>query len=82
MSFTDQKPFTATADQVGMRWGRGFNCKLCGHKFAEGDVVRWVYAEPCGNFLVCKSCDGHDVLVRAAADYEMALAGAKRWGIR
>ncbi len=87
MSFTDQRPFTATADQVKMKWGGGFHCKLCGHKFGEGDVVRWVYANGtpgagCRNFLVCHGCDGPDVLERGAEDFRRVVAGAKRWGIR
>jgi len=85
-SFTNQQPFVATEQQVKMRWGGGFKCKLCGHAFAAGDTVRWVYANgtpgaQCGNFLVCQKCDGPDVLERAIAEFKATYAAAKRWGI-
>lgn len=67
MSFTDQKPFKATAEDVQKSWsggrnGKYFRCYLCGHKFQEGDIVRWQFTNDIpgagGNPLVCESCDG------------------------
>lgn len=86
MSFTDQKPFVATEAHVKARWGSGFTCKLCGHKFVVGDTVRWVYAngtkdQQTGNFMVCARCDGEDVLQRAKTSYIEAVKLAKQWGI-
>lgn len=73
MSFTDQKPRIATEREV-TRWGgaegmgRRFRCHLCGHKFKIGDYWRWIQAtkmDPCNcNFLVCKRCDGPNILER------------------
>lgn len=86
MSFTDQKPFEVTADDLRRRWGSGFKCKLCGHEFVLGDTVRWVYANgtpgaQCGNFLVCFGCDGENVLQRGIDDFQATFKAAKRWGI-
>lgn len=67
MSFTDQKPWVATAEDLKQRWGFGapgerFRCGLCGAHFAVGDVVRWQYTNDVpgcgGNPLVCQKCDG------------------------
>lgn len=77
-SFTDGKPRIATDEDVrgawcGRRDGAHFRCRLCGYKFRSGDYWRFVYANGSnspskfGNFLVCKECDGHDVLLRAEA---------------
>ncbi len=84
--WTDQKPFVASPEDTKKRWGGGFVCKMCGHKFISGDTVRWVYANGTagmgtGNFLVCARCDGPDILDRAKADFELALSSSKRWGI-
>lgn len=85
MSFTDQKPWVATAKDVKARWGSGFHCKLCGHKFKENDIVRFVFGNhsghTCGNLLVCQYCDGEDVLVRADKSYNEAVKLAKQWSI-
>jgi hypothetical protein len=72
--FTDQKPQIATEEDLKRRWsarkpGEAFRCYLCGHRFQVGDTWRWVYANGTpgsrfGNFLVCPSCDGPDVLER------------------
>ena len=61
MSFTDQKPRTATDEDVKASWsgypnGKYFRCKLCGHKFQVGDYYRFVF-HPYGNIIVCESCD-------------------------
>jgi hypothetical protein len=73
--FTNGKPRQATeadckAPYGGLKNGRGFRCYLCGHRFAVGDIWRWVYCNdgscPGGNFLVCESCDGPDVKDRRA----------------
>lgn len=69
MSFTDQKPRIATAEDVKAPWsgysnGKRFYCRLCGHQFQVGDTFRWVYAgsiHRC-NLLVCELCDCPDVL--------------------
>jgi hypothetical protein len=80
MSFTDQKRFVASAKDCKKDvWGSGFKCGICGHKFVEGDGVRWVYANgnspSYGNFMVCDSCDSPDVLQRRtnAGNYARAL---------
>jgi len=71
MSFTNQKPFVATAADCAAGWsggknGKYFRCYLCGHQFIPGDTVRWVFAahQHLGNFMVCVKCDGPDVLDR------------------
>jgi len=61
MSFTDQKPRIATAEDVKASWGGGkdgkyFRCKLCGHKFEVGDYYRFVFHNY-GNIIICQSCD-------------------------
>ncbi len=53
----------------GFPEGRHFRCYLCGHRFAVGDLWRFVYngagsSCPGTNFLVCASCDGPDVMDR------------------
>lgn len=73
--FTNGKPWVATQKDIDLRWGdvNSFRCRLCGHKFAVGDIVRWIYANgpkspsKYGNFLTCQSCDGPDILEKAAA---------------
>ncbi len=69
MSFTDQKPRTATKEDLTAPWsgfkdGSHFYCKLCGYSFEEGDGWRWIYAgkKALPNLLVCAHCDGEDVL--------------------
>lgn len=71
MSFTDQKPFVVTEQQVTAPWGghrdgRNFRCAWCGHHFKIGDVARWVFTNDgqpdtkglSGNPFICSSCDG------------------------
>jgi hypothetical protein len=76
-SFTDGKPRVATKEDCEAAWaGRrdnsGFRCRMCGFKFKEGDIWRFVYANFAGspsnygNFLVCQKCDGSDILDRAS----------------
>lgn len=69
MSFTDQKPHTVTEKDTKAPWsgikdGKRFYCKLCGHQFVVGDTYRWVFASSIQrvNLLVCERCDGPDVL--------------------
>lgn len=91
MSFTDRKPFVATEAQTKLRWGGrsdNFTCKLCGHKFKDGDTVRWLYANgtpglSCGNFFACSLCDQGDekTLEAAKESYATAVRLAKQWGI-
>lgn len=63
MSFTDQKPWTASIGDCNLQWGgrpngKSFRCKLCGHKFAPGDIVRWIYGgTKTTNFFTCDKCD-------------------------
>lgn len=74
MSFTDGKPFVATAQQCAARWGGAapgerFRCYMCGHRFEPGDVARWQYTNNLpghygGNPFVCARCDGPDVVDR------------------
>lgn len=69
MSFTDQKPRIATEKDCNLKWAgdkKNFRCYMCGHTFLPGDQWRWVCATHKGttNFLVCKDCDGEDVLDR------------------
>jgi hypothetical protein len=75
-SLLDGKPQVATEKHVALKWGGrtdNFRCRLCGHSFKVGDVWRFVFANfpnsgvNHGNFMVCVSCDGADVLARAAA---------------
>lgn len=79
--FTNQQPWTVTKEDETRPWsgksdGSNFRCYLCGHKFKEGDVCRWVYSNGPqtphhgGNFFVCINCDGADVLDRAAKHFE------------
>jgi len=75
--FTDQKPFKVTEDDVHAEWsggkdGKYFRCGLCGYKFKEGDVCRWVYMNSTpeshyGNFFTCEACDGPDIRERRVA---------------
>lgn len=55
----------------GYRDGRTLRCFLCGVFFAKGDVIRWVWCGGTlgtqGNCLVCRECDGEDVLERIVA---------------
>ena len=69
MSFTNQKPRIATKKDIHANWncgknGKYFRCHLCGYKFIEGDYWRCVLgsSKNLTNFLVCKKCDGEDVL--------------------
>lgn len=71
MSFADQRPRVATAEEVKAPWGGAeggklFYCSLCGHTFQVGDTWRWVCAsqKKLRNLMVCSSCDGEDVLER------------------
>ena len=68
MGFTDQKPRTATEEDVKSSWsggkdGKYFRCKLCGHKFVVGDYWRFVFHSH-GNILVCEGCDKGDPTVK------------------
>lgn len=76
MSFTDGKPFVATAEECKYSWSCGprglyFRCYLCGYRFKVGDVVRWQFTNNIpkagGNPLVCANCDGPDVIEKWVA---------------
>lgn len=73
MSFTDQKPFVITEQDLLSRWGgntdgRDLRCFLCSRFFSLGDIARWVYTNSTpgahGNPFVCAGCDGPDVMAR------------------
>ena len=77
MSFTDQKPRVATEEHCKAKWSgdpANFRCYMCGHKFEVGDVWKFIYAGDRGasNPLICKECDGPDVLDRWVAHYKRA----------
>jgi hypothetical protein len=76
-SFTDQQPRVATEKDCQTKWSgdpANFRCYMCGHKFEVGDIWRFVYAGDRGaiNPLICKVCDGPDVLDRWVAHYRHA----------
>ena len=88
--FTDQKPRIATESDLKASWsggknGKYFRCYLCGHTFILGDYWRWVYANgkdmPGINFIVCKECDGPDVLERWA-DHKKHIEQVGWWFLR
>jgi len=88
MSFTNQKPFVVTEESLKgfTRYGKRFGCSLCSHIFAEGDNVRWVYANSTpdlctGNFFVCVEHDTEDVLEKAKESFARAVDLAKQWDI-
>ena len=67
MGFIDGKPFIATKEHCSLHWGGRkdgghFRCFYCGHKFVEGDTVRWQFTNDVksagGNPFVCQKCDG------------------------
>jgi len=85
MSFTDQRPRTATERDLATRWmggkpGEYFRCCMCGHRFAVGDYWRWVYTNGTpgagGNPIVCEGCDGMDVIGRWKAKIEQHYSDA------
>jgi hypothetical protein len=81
------QPQFATEKDLKGQWGfqkegKGFSCKLCGHKFELGDYWRFVYANGVpgagtGNFLVCENCDSTNTEVIEKAKSQLAVA--KRW---
>lgn len=82
------EPFTVTEEQTKLRWGSGFNCKLCGENFHTGTVARWIYANGTpgagtGNFFVCANCDGPNdlIITKAKESLRLAIALATRWNI-
>jgi len=80
MSFTDQKPHFVTKDDLKRKWAGhrdNFRCYLCGHKFELDDTYRWVYNPRGLNFMVCKGCDGEDVIERFKKHY--AEGEVKYW---
>lgn len=91
MSFTDGKQFTVTANDVATykRLKKRYHCNLCGHKFTEGDLARWIYANGTpgagtGNFFVCSSCDlglNSQIIERAKESLALATKLAKQWDI-
>lgn len=57
--------FVATKEHVKANWmggegGKYFRCGFCGHGFAVGEKVKWLYTNDMphagGNPLVCESC--------------------------
>ena len=83
MSFTNQKPFVVTADDLRKWWAgkpnaEWFRCYLCGHKFRVGDTARWVWTGT-GNPMVCKSCDGTNAEVIAKWNAMRLEARTRFW---
>lgn len=83
--FLNQKPWVVTEGDMSAPWAPRFRCKLCGHQFAVGHTVRWVYANDAGigtgNFFVCERCDGPDLLQRAKESRDLAVKLAKQWDL-
>ena len=86
MSFTDGHSRVATLEDCSARWngardGLFFRCEVCGHRFAVGDVWRFVYMGSTRgigglgipNALVCGACDGPDVKERIVAHWREAV---------
>ncbi len=94
MSFTDQKPFIATEENIHSPWngyrdGRNFRCGFCGKKFKVGDIVRWVYTNDsnikgvAGNPFVCSECDApHSELIKKLSDIYQEFIQDKFWRLR
>jgi hypothetical protein len=72
VSFTDGKPFVLSQRTVdgfkNVRKERDLACEMCGKEFIVGDDMRWVlansYSPSTGNFFVCATCDGPDLILR------------------
>lgn len=89
MSFTDGKPFSATAEDIKRPWdgdknGKNFRCALCGHKFKAGDTVRWQFTNDTkgagGNPFVCIDCDkGKDVIVEEILKRRAEFKSDRHW---
>ena len=97
LDFINQQPFVVDAEDLAAPWGgyrdgSRFRCHLCGHRFALGDICRWVHAmgksftddkgKKWGviNFFTCAACDGLDVLdrwIKANEDYSIKYWWAK-----
>lgn len=78
MSFTDQEPRVATAEDINFPWSgnkANFRCRFCGHQIKEGETWQWLYAndllETGGNPVVCGDCI-------ASATEEAAFDGKTR----
>jgi hypothetical protein len=93
MSFTDQKPFTATEEQCNFPWGGGkpgenFRCGFCGYRFKPGDTVRWQYTNDTkgahGNPLVCADCDDtpEELIARWKAKWDLVRSSEMWWFYR
>lgn len=55
-------PWIVTKKDCGSTWGGGFNCRLCGHKFKEGETARFQLMNKIKNALLCNQCDTDDVV--------------------
>lgn len=96
MSFTDQKPFTVTAEDLTLPWscgknGKYFRCHLCGYKFKDGDIARWQFTNNIpgagGNPMVCQGCDGppQEVIAKWAklcAEFKELREGRMWWFLK
>lgn len=68
------KRWIVTSEQANSRWGSsrrdktGPRCGMCGRYVKEGEGCRFIYMNggqgPGGNFTVCDSCDGEDIVQR------------------
>lgn len=92
MNFTDGKQFTATAEDLRKPWAgspKNFRCAWCGHIFALGDIVRWVYTNGNraetkgihGNPFICIDCDGPEaeILAKLQAKARMMSEPSMWW---
>lgn len=74
MSFTDQEPRVATAQDIKRPWA-AFRCRFCGHRIKEGETWQFLYTNDLlgagGNPLVCDHCI-------ASAKEEAARTGETR----
>jgi len=89
MTWTDGKPFTATAEHCALHWNGGkrgqyFRCGLCGHRFVEGDTLRWQFTNDTpgagGNPFVCQDCDkGRDANIAEILKRRAELKADRWW---
>lgn len=88
MSFTDEKPFRVSQQDIHLPWsggkgGKYFRCYLCGHKFQAGNIARWQYTNDIpgagGNPMVCEKCDGTKEQIIAKWKQMHTEAKEKMW---
>ncbi len=94
MSFTDQKPRTATKQDIKAPWsgrkgGKNFRCGFCGYRFKVGDYWRFVYTNDTkgagGNPLICMLCDDgatREELAERRIELRQQYNAPKFWSFR